>query len=76
MLWIQEAWSYKIGVPSSQQLKKKAIVATWDDNDEETSNEEESHKVSNLALMAINEELDEVNDLISYDKLFEAFTEL
>lgn len=50
------------------------MVATSDDSDEETLNEEESHQVSNLALMTIREELDEVNDLPSYDELFETFT--
>ena len=52
------------------------MVATWDDSDEETLDEEESHEVSNLALMAIEEEIDEVRDLPSYDELFEAFTKL
>ena len=32
--------------------------------------------MSNLVLIAIREELDEVNDLSSYDKLFKLFTEL
>ena len=50
------------------------MVATWDDSDEETSNEEESQEVSNLTLMAIGEKIDEVNDVPSYDELFEAFT--
>lgn len=40
------------------------MVATWDDSDEETSDEKEPHEVSNLALLAIGEELDEVNDLL------------
>ena len=52
------------------------MVATSDDSNKETSNEEESYEVSILALMAIREEIDEVNDLIFYDELFEAFTEL
>ena len=47
---------------------------------EETTNENESHEVSNLALMAIgdelNDELDEVNDLPTYDELYDAFKEL
>ena len=42
--------------------------------------EEESHEVSNLALMAIgdesDDELDEVNDLPTYDELYDAFKEL
>ena len=43
------------------------MVVTWDDNDEESSDEEDSQKVSNLALMAIgDDELDEVNDLPTY----------
>ena len=44
---------------------------------EETTNEEESHEVSNLALMAIgdesDDELDEVSDLPKYDELHDAF---
>ena len=36
---------------------------------------EESHEVSNLVLMAIGDEINEVNDLPSYNE-FEAFTEL
>ena len=46
---------------------------------EETTNEEESHEVSNLALMAIGDEsvdkLDEVNDP-AYDELYDTFKEL
>ena len=41
------------------------MVAMGDDNDEETLDEKESHKVSNLALITIGEELDKVNDLPS-----------
>ena len=54
------------------------MVATWDDNDEEWSDEEDSQEVSNLALMAIgdDDELDEVNDLYTYDELYDAFKEL
>ena len=62
--------------PLLNQAKKKVMVATWDDSDDETSDEEELHEVSSLALKAIGEELDEVNDLPSYDELFEAFIEL
>ena len=51
------------------------MAETWDDSDEETSNEEESQEVSNLALIAIGE-LDEVNDLPSYDELFELHNDL
>ncbi|KAH9743186.1 Integrase catalytic domain-containing protein [Citrus sinensis] len=47
---------------------------------EETTSEEEFHKVSNLALMTIgdesDDELDEVNDLPTYDELHDAFKEL
>ena len=47
---------------------------------EETTNEEEFHEVSNLALMAIgddsDDELDEVNDLPTYDELHDAFKKL
>ena len=46
------------------------MVATWDDSDEESSDEEDLQEVSNLALMAIgDDELDEVNDLPTYDEL-------
>lgn len=55
-------------------------MAIWDDSDEESTNEEQAHEVSNVALMVIGDEslneLDEVNDLPCYDKLFEAFKEL
>ncbi|KAH9697714.1 CCHC-type domain-containing protein [Citrus sinensis] len=55
--------------PLLNKLKKKVMVATWDDNDEEDSQE-----VSNLALVAIrDDELDEVNDLPTYDELYDAF---
>ena len=50
------------------------MVATWDDNDEETLDEEEPHEMSNLALMEIGEEINEVNNLPSYDELTEPFT--
>ena len=52
------------------------MVATSNESNKETSNEDESHEVSNLSLMAIGEQIDEVNDLIFYDELFEAFIEL
>ncbi|KAH9782875.1 hypothetical protein KPL71_009102 [Citrus sinensis] len=63
--------------PLLNKLKKKVIVATWDDSDEESSDEEDSQEVSNLALMAIrDDELDEVNDLPTYNELYDAFKEL
>ncbi|KAH9751297.1 hypothetical protein KPL71_014237 [Citrus sinensis] len=66
--------------PLLNKLKKKAMVATWDDSDEETSDDEEHQEMTNLALMAIgdelDDELDEVNDLPTYDKLHDAFKEL
>ena len=47
---------------------------------EKTTNDEESHQVSNLALMAIgdksDDKLDEVSDLPTYDELHDAFKEL
>ena len=49
------------------------MVATWDDSNEQALDEEESHEVSNLALMAIGEEIDMANDLPSYNELFQAF---
>ncbi|KAH9672778.1 hypothetical protein KPL70_017862 [Citrus sinensis] len=62
------------------KLKKKAMVATCDDSDEETSDDEEHQEMTNLALMAIgdesDDELDEVNDLPTYDELHDAFKEL
>ena len=60
--------------PFPSKAKKKGMVATCNDSNEETSDEEKSHEVSNLSLIAIREEIDEVNDLPSYDELFEAFT--
>ncbi|KAH9781377.1 hypothetical protein KPL71_008441 [Citrus sinensis] len=66
--------------PLLNKLKKKAMVATWDDSDEETSDDEEHQEMTNLALMAIgdesDDELDEVNDLSTYDELYDAFKEL
>ena len=66
--------------PLLNKLKKKAMVATQDDSDEESSDEEDSQEVSNLALMAIEDEsFDEsnkVNDLPTYNELYEAFKEL
>ena len=47
--------------PLFNKFKKKAIVATWDDSDGETSDDEEQQEMTNLALMAIEEE--------SFDKL-------
>ena len=75
---MQEACPYKIKVSTSQVMKKKAMVATQDDSDEESSDEEDSQKESNLALMAIgdDDELDEVNNLSTYDKLYDASKEL
>ena len=56
------------------------MVATWDDSDEETSDSEEHQEMTNLALMAIGDELDDeldkVNDLSTYDELYDAFKEL
>ena len=46
------------------------MVATQDDSDEESSDEEDSQEVSNLTL---DDELDEVNDLSTYDELYDAF---
>ena len=60
--------------PLLNKVKKKAMVAMWDDSDEETSYKEKSYEVSNLALMAIGDELDEVNNLSSHDELFKSFT--
>ena len=56
------------------KLKKKAIVATWDDSNKDSSDEEELQKVSNLALMAIedDDDLNEVSDP-TYDELYDAF---
>lgn len=63
--------------PLLNKLKKKAMVATWDNSDEESSDEEDSQEVSNLTLMAIgDDELDEINDLPTYDELHVAFKEL
>ena len=66
--------------PLLNKHKKKAMVATWDDSDEETSDDEEHQEMTNLALMAIgdesDDELDEVNDLLTYDELHDAFKEL
>ncbi|KAH9767844.1 hypothetical protein KPL71_011427 [Citrus sinensis] len=66
--------------PILNKLKKKAMVATWDDSDKETSDDEEHQEMTNLALMAIgnksDDELDEVNDLPTYDELHNAFKEL
>ncbi|KAH9697997.1 hypothetical protein KPL71_023833 [Citrus sinensis] len=42
--------------PLLNKLKKKAMVATWDDSDEETSDDDEQQEMTNLALMAIEEE--------------------
>ena len=56
---------------------KKVMVATWDDSDEESSDEEDSQEVSNLVLIAIgDDEFDEVNDLPTYNELYDAFKEL
>ena len=50
--------------PLLNKFKKKAMVATWDDSDEETSDDDEQQEMTNLALMAVEEEscdeLDEV----------------
>ncbi|KAH9736367.1 hypothetical protein KPL71_018074 [Citrus sinensis] len=66
--------------PLLNKLKKKAMVATWDDSEEETSDDEEHQEMTNLALMAIgdesDDELDEVNDLPTYDELHDTFKEL
>ncbi|KAH9669567.1 hypothetical protein KPL70_021837 [Citrus sinensis] len=66
--------------PLLNKLKKKAMVATWDDSDEETSDDEEHQEMTNLTLMAIgdesDDELDEINDLFTYDELYDAFKEL
>ena len=54
------------------------MVATWDDSDEDLSDdEEESQKVSNMALMAVgdDDDLNKVSDP-TYDELYDAFKEL
>ncbi|KAH9658346.1 hypothetical protein KPL70_023452 [Citrus sinensis] len=48
--------------PLLNKLKKRAMVATWDDSDEETSDSEEHQEMTNLALMAIGDELDDELD--------------
>ncbi|KAH9686889.1 hypothetical protein KPL70_014556 [Citrus sinensis] len=66
--------------PLLNKFKKKAMVATWDDSDEETRDDDEQQEMTNLALMAVGEEscdeLDEVNDLPTYDELHDAFNDL
>ena len=53
------------------------MVTTWDNSDEESNDDEDSQKVSSLALMAIGDDkLDKVNDIPTYDKLYDAFKEL
>ncbi|KAH9743819.1 hypothetical protein KPL70_003436 [Citrus sinensis] len=42
--------------PLLNKFKKKAMVATWDDSDEETSDDDKQQEMTNLALMAIEEE--------------------
>ena len=63
--------------PLLNKLKKKAMVAMWDNSDEKTSDDEEHQEMTNLALMTIgdelDDELDEVNDLPTYDELHDAF---
>lgn len=61
---------------NNSKLKKKSIVATWNNSDEESTEEDQAHEMSNLALMVIGDELDEVNDLPYYDELLETFKEL
>ncbi|KAH9671168.1 hypothetical protein KPL70_017253 [Citrus sinensis] len=63
--------------PLLNKLKKKAMVATWDDSDEDSSDEKESQEVTNLALMAIedDDDLNEVSDP-TYDELYNAFKEM
>ena len=43
-------------MPSLQQTQEEGYVGYLDDSDQETSDEEESHELSNLALMVIREE--------------------
>ena len=66
--------------PLLNKFKKKAMVATWDDSDEETSDDEKQQEMTNLALMAFEEEscneLDEINILPTYDELHDAFKDL
>ncbi|KAH9743821.1 hypothetical protein KPL70_003436 [Citrus sinensis] len=66
--------------PLLNKFKKKAMVATWDDSDEETSDDDKQQEMTNLALMAIEEEscdeLDEVSVLPTYDELHDAFNDL
>ncbi|GAV73878.1 zf-CCHC domain-containing protein/UBN2 domain-containing protein, partial [Cephalotus follicularis] len=45
--------------------KKKAMISTWDDSDESSSDEDSSEEVAQLALMALEEE----NDEVTYDEL-------
>lgn len=56
------------------------MVAIQDDSNQGSTDEQQSYELSNLAFIAIEDELfdelDEVNDLPSYDQLFEAFKEL
>ena len=59
------------------------MVATWDDSDEQKSDDEEQQEMTNLALMAIGEELfdeleeqQEMTNLPTYDELHNAFKEL
>ena len=70
---------------SKNKFKKKAMKATWSDSDSSSSEEEEEEKeMSNLALMAIGDDddlLDESDDekvqnSFEFDELLDTFNEL
>lgn len=53
---MQEVGHIKSEYPLRNNLKKKAIVVTWDDSDEELTYEEQLEEVLNLALVTIGNE--------------------
>ena len=58
--------------------KKKAMKATWDDSSESESNEESREEISNMCLMAIDDEVKslELNDESSDDEFDDQFNDL
>ena len=74
---MQEARTHTTGMSSLQQTQEESYGGHVGWSDEETSDDDEQQEMTNLALMALGEELcdklDEVNDLPTFDELHNAF---
>ncbi|GAV57396.1 hypothetical protein CFOL_v3_00933 [Cephalotus follicularis] len=51
------------------QVKKKAMIATWSDNDESSSEDEENEEVANIAFMAMEDDCEVSTSSLCYNEM-------